>query len=71
MRDAAAVGMVRQDADADDKRAVRLLAHEERAEMVEERTGSKQRLEAGRRIGIGHGTNPRARYCMRKMNVLN
>ena len=55
VRAAAAVGMVRQDADADDERPVRLLAHEERAEMIEERAGSKQRLEAGRRRVVGHG----------------
>jgi len=48
----------RLDAHADDERAVGLFAHEERPEMVQERTGSKQRLEAGRGIGIGHGTNP-------------
>ena len=58
MRDAAAVCVMRQDADADHERSVRLLAHEERAEVVEERAGSKQRLEAGWGSGVDHGAKP-------------
>src|SRR5262245_4217142 len=71
MRHATAVRMMRLDAHADDERAVRLPAHEERAEMVQERAGPEQRLEVGWGIGIGHGMSLWPWRRMREMNVWN
>ena len=46
MSDAARIGMLGLDAQADDERAVVVLAIEERPVVLEERAGAEERLEA-------------------------
>ena len=52
MRDAARIGVLLGDAQADDEAARRILAIEQRADRFEERAGAEQRLETGRGIGL-------------------